>query len=355
VLQLRPGLEVFPAGDGTVLLLRDSLTAEYEIEDVDAGRLALLELLSDPHTTEELEAELAQRGTPLADLPAILAQLTELGVVVPAEPRNPDERHDRQLAYFAAARPGHSAAMQEALQQATVAVVGVGGLGSWAASALACAGVGHLVLVDDDTVELSNLNRQVLYRHADLGQAKVDVAAEALAAVDPDLTISARRERIDGPEKALKAIKGAAFVVETADWPPFELSRWLDAACQAQGIPRITAAQFPPRIRIGPTYLPGRTGCLECQERATRNAYPLYDRLAAHRRDRPGTAATLAPTSGMIGAALAMEVIHHLTGIAPPATAGAAFTIDLRDWSIERAAVERDPGCPRCARRTSSV
>jgi bacteriocin biosynthesis cyclodehydratase domain-containing protein len=348
VLRLRPDLEIFPAGDGVVLLIRDSLTAEYEIEDADESSLALLDLLRRPRTPEELATELERRGTPVRNLPEALAQLGELGVLVPAGPTHADARHERQLAYFDAVRPGSAAAMQRALAHATVAIVGLGGLGTWAASALAGAGVGHLVLVDDDVVELGNLNRQVLYRHADLGRAKVEVAVDALTALDPALRLTARRERVDGPAAARDVTTGAGFVVETADWPPYELSRWLDAACQEQAIPRITAAQFPPRIRIGPAYLPGITGCLECQERATRREYPLYDRLAAHRRDHPTPAATLGPASGIIGAALAMEVVHHLTGIALPATAGAAVTIDLRDWSIERTAVERDPGCPRC-------
>jgi bacteriocin biosynthesis cyclodehydratase domain-containing protein len=113
-------------------------------------------------------------------------------------------------------------------------------------------------------------------------------------------------------------------------------------------VPRIVAAQFPPRVRIGPSYIPGTTGCLACQERALRRDHPLYDRVAEFRAGRPVVAATLGPASGIIGAAIAMDVVHHLTGIAAPATAGVGLTIDLRDWSVERAEVERDPDCPRC-------
>jgi molybdopterin-synthase adenylyltransferase len=138
-------------------------------------------------------------------------------------------------------------------------------------------------------------------------------------------------------------------VIETADWPPFELSRWLDAACWPRGVPRIVAAQFPPHVRIGPTYVPGRTACLDCQERAARREYPLYDRLVAFRASRPAVAATLGPASGIIGTAIAMDVVHHLTGIAEPATAGSGLLLDLRDWSITRHPVERDPACRRCS------
>ena len=337
MLRLQPGLEVFPDGD-TVYLIRDGTTAEFVIEGADAALIALLDRLREPCD------------------PAPSPELDELrahGLVVEAVPEAPldpesQARYGRQLRYFAATRPGHAAAAQRALASATVTIVGTGGLGTWTASALACAGLGRLVLVDDDTIELGNLNRQILYRRADVGRPKVEVADEALTAFNPAITIVPRRRRVDGPAAAAEIVEGADFVVETADWPPYELSRWLDAACRRHRIPRITAAQFPPYVRIGPAYLPGRPGCLECQERAARRAFPLYDRLQAHRRDRPETAATLGPASGIIGAALAMEVTHHLTGIATPATAGAGITIDLRDWSVQRDAIERDPGCRSC-------
>ena len=85
-------------------------------------------------------------------------------------------------------RAGSSASdMQLALRNATVVVLGAGGLGSWTMAGLACAGVGRIVAVDDDTIELSNLNRQVLYRMSDIGRRKVDVAAEALRGLNPEI------------------------------------------------------------------------------------------------------------------------------------------------------------------------
>jgi molybdopterin-synthase adenylyltransferase len=234
------------------------------------------------------------------------------------------------------------------LRGASVTVVGVGGLGTWAAAGLASSGVGHLRLVDDDAIDLSNLNRQVLYRREDVGRPKVEVAAEALAAFNPELRLTPMAVRVDGPEAAEAVADGADFVVETADWPPYELSRWLDAACWPRGVPRIVAAQFPPRVRIGPTYVPGRTGCLTCQEREIQREYPLYERLQAFRAARHEVAPTLGPASGIIGTTIAMEVVHHLTGIAPPATTGVGLTLDLRDWSLERESVPSAPDCERC-------
>jgi len=357
-LRLKRTVEVFPASDGAIYLLRGGGEADFAIERAEPRERALLGLLRDgADSAGELAARLVEQGhdADVASVAETLDDLAGLGLLEEADGAaerllgsEQAARYDRQLAYFADLEPGGAAAAQLRLARARVAIVGVGGLGTWTAAALACAGVGRLVLVDDDRVDLSNLNRQLLYRRADVGRPKVEVAAEALTAFNPAITIVARRRRVDEPAAAAEIVEGADFVVETADWPPYELSRWLDAACRRHRIPRITAAQFPPYVRIGPAYLPGRPGCLECQERAARRAFPLYDRLQAHRRDRPETAATLGPASGIIGAALAMEVTHHLTGIATPATAGAGITIDLRDWSVQRDAIERDPGCRSC-------
>jgi molybdopterin-synthase adenylyltransferase len=356
MIRLKQALEVFPVGDGSVYLLRDGYLAEFVIDDVDEPRLALLRMLERPRAMDELRA----LQIPERELRGMLDDLREAGVLEDAAVEDRDllteeewARYDRQLVYFADVDPGRAAQIQARLRDATVVIVGVGGLGTWAAAGLASAGVGRLVLIDDDVVDLSNLNRQVLYRRSDVGRPKAEVAAEALAAFNPELALTAIVERVDGPERAAAAADGADFLVETADWPPFRLSRWLDAACWPRGVPRIVAAQFPPRVRVGPTYIPGATGCLACQERALRRDWPLYDRLAEFRAGRPVVAATLGPASGIIGAAIAMDVVHHLTGIAAPATAGAGLTIDLRDWSVERTEVDRDPDCPECG--TNSV
>jgi hypothetical protein len=259
MVRLKQALEVFPVGDGSVYLLRDGYLAEFVIQDVDEPQLTLLRLLEQPRSVEELLASVA---IPEPRLRGMLDDLREVGALddAPAEDRallSEEEwaRYDRQLVYFSDVRPGRAAEVQGRLRDATVTIVGVGGLGTWAAAGLASAGVGRLVLVDDDVVDLSNLNRQVLYRRADIGRPKAEVAAEALAAFNPQLTLRPVTARVDGPARAAAVVDGADFVVETADWPPYRLSRWLDAACTPRGVPRIAAAQFPPRVRIGPTYI----------------------------------------------------------------------------------------------------
>ena len=104
----------------------------------------------------------------------------------------------------------------------------------------------------------------------------------------------------------------------------------------------------PPVARVGPLYVPGRTGCFECQERAYRRDFPLYDELVDRRRGRSSPAATLGPVCAIVGGQVALEALHLLTGLCAPATLGTAWLYDLRTMEITREVVTRDPECPVC-------
>lgn len=359
-IALKRTLEVLHASNGTTYVLRGGADAEFLIEQSTARERDLLDLLIEgAPTRSDLRERLLARGHDVepALLDSTLDELGGLGLLeeppaAAALGATAAERYDRQLAYFADLRPGESVALQRRLASARVAMVGVGGLGTWTAAALACAGVGHLTLIDDDRVELSNLNRQFLYRHADLGRLKADAAADALAAFDPELELTVLAQRVAGPADAERVAAGHDVVVELADRPPHELSRWLDGACWEAGIARISAAQFPPLLRIGPTYVPGRTACLLCQERGARDGFPLYDEFVAMRRARLPVTSTLGSIAAMIGAAVAGDVVHHLTGLMDPASLGTALILDVRDLSVRREPIERDPECPRCGEGT---
>lgn len=362
---LKRSVEVFEASDGAIYLLRGGGDAEFVVREPTPLDRAVLGLLTRGDTTrEDLLERLRARGLSVDGdaVAAELAGLEEAGVLEPPRPAegagpaglSPEEleRFDRQLIYLADLAPDTPApVLQARLRVATVVILGCGGLGSWTACGLACAGIGALVLVDDDTVALSNLNRQLLFRESDVGRRKVDAAAEALTAFNPRMEVRPVARRVGSAADVAELVAGASLVVGTADWPPYEISRWINEACVAGGVPFLTAGQSPPTIRVGPLHVPGETACLACQESATRRDFPLYDELVDFRRRRDSTAATLGPASGAIGSILAMEAVHHLTGAVAPATRGAGLVLDLRTLTARLEPVERDPACPVCGPR----
>lgn len=355
--RLKRSIDAFPASDGSLYLLRTGVDEEYAVEDPTDRDRVVLELLGAGYVSEAaLVAECERRGVASDGIAETLAALEHGGFVERAGGGNllteqERERYDRQLIYFAdLAEPGVLAEeLQLRLKEATVVVLGTGGLGSWTACGLACAGVGSLVLIDDDRVELSNLNRQILFGEDDVGGLKVDMAKRALHAHNPDLQIRAVERRVRGPEDLKDVLDGASLLIAVADWPPYELPRWVNRACVEAGVPHISAGQHLPLNRVGPTVVPGRSACLECEERRARRDYPLYDEVTEFRTANQVDAATIAPASGILGSMLAMEAIHLLTGVSPPSSLNAVLMFDLRTMVVTREEIERDPDCPVCA------
>ena len=338
LLRHRPEVELVPSESGELYLLEAGTERTVVIRDADAADRALLDALAAGPTA--VEPDQRERVAPLEAAGLLLR-------CDPGAPLAPGEalRFDRQLPYFAGY--GDPADVQRRLRAAGVLVLGCGGLGTWALAALACSGVGRLVLVDDDAVDLSNLNRQFLYGLRDVGRLKVEACAAWVRGFDPAIAVHTVAARVEGADDVERLLRGVQAVVLAADWPPYELARWVNSACLRAGVPFIAAGQQPPLAKIGPTYLTPGGPCFACHERSLERDFPRYPELAEHRRRHPVPATTLGPASAAIGGLLAAEVVHLLIG-APPATAGCAVLLDLRTLTVRHERVERDPACPLC-------
>jgi molybdopterin-synthase adenylyltransferase len=340
--RLHSSIELFPAEDGDIYLLRPGAAPPIVVRRPDDAARSLLERLID----EPVEAPAG------SDTLELLKPLIAAGALVDAIETTPlpaelADRFARQLPYFA--ESGDPAGTQLHLRRSTVAVLGCGGLGTWALGALACLGIGRFTLIDDDVVELGNLNRQVLYARHDVGRPKVECAAKWVNALDGDVKVRSMRRRISGPRDAAEAVDGADVVILAADAPPYELGRWVNGACVAAGIPFMTAGQQPPLLKVGPTFVPGRGPCFACHERWLAVAFPLYPQVAEYRRRHPTPATTLGPASGVVGTLMALEVMQLLIGPGPVATQGRALLIDMRTLEQRWEAFEREPACPVCS------
>jgi molybdopterin-synthase adenylyltransferase len=244
---------------------------------------------------------------------------------------------------------------QERLRDAKVAVLGVGGLGCWSALALACTGIGEMRLIDSDEVEVSNLNRQIIYMEADLGFPKAERAADRLRAFNSQMRVISEHRRLESQADISEFIAGSDVVIDAADWPAHEIELWCNAACFDAGIPYITMSHFPPIARVGPLYVPGETGCYLCQLAEYRREYPFFDLVQEQRRAKPSPAATLGPVCGLIGSHVALDVLHLLTGLSKPSTHGVAHIYDLRTMEVKRESVTAESGCLVCGNEKSQA
>jgi len=234
---------------------------------------------------------------------------------------------------------------QQRLLQSHALIIGMGGLGSPLALYLAAAGVGRLTLVDFDTVDLSNLQRQILHGEADIGRTKVASAADSLRALNPDVELHTIDRRLDGP--ALQAAVAQADVVLDASdnfTTRFEINR----ACVQSGTPLVSGAAvglegqvsvFPNRGDDDPCYR-----CLY-QEQG--------DEQDAGNWASCSETGVLAPVVGIIGSIQAAEAIKVLTGLGTT-LAGRLLVLDASGMEFRQMRLPRDPHCPVCHRRDAA-
>lgn len=239
-------------------------------------------------------------------------------------------RYSRQIML-----PEVDIAGQEAWLKSTVLIIGVGGLGSPVAMYLAAAGVGRLVLVDDDKVELTNLQRQIIHRTETIGQSKVASAKAALAALNPDIQVDAIDGRLEG-EALEQQVIAADLVVDCSD--NFATRFALNDACVKHKKPLVSGAA----IR-----LEGQVAVFDSR----RDDAPCYRCLYRDGDEESLTCAdsgVLAPLVGIIGSVQAMEALKVLADIGEPLV-GKLLLLDGRHMDWRTLKLRRDPECPCCA------
>jgi len=237
-------------------------------------------------------------------------------------------RHARHLAL---AQVG--AAGQERISNATALLIGVGGIGCPAASYLAASGVGHLVLCDFDTVDATNLGRQILYGPDDIGKPKAEVAAARLAAINPDIEITAVDRRLD--DEALAAYVGKADVVLDGS-DNFATRFQVNDACVVSDTCLISGAAIRLEGQVtefGPDY--STSPCYRC----------LYKEADESLENCAGNG-VLGPVPGAIGALMAVEALKFLAGMESPR--GVLRLFDATSGEFRSVAVKKRSDCPVC-------
>lgn len=350
-----------PLGNGRIRIGADFGIAS-EIQDDDQGNVwYLLGLLDGAHTEVEIAAAMGRRcsGVTPANVLGMLGTLIDMGFVEDAATPPPAalsaaelNRYRRNLEFFSFFHQPPLAAgdFQLRLREASVTVLGLGGLGSWVAMNLAAIGVGHLVLVDHDRVELMNLNRQVLYTENDIGRSKVEAAAERLAQVNPHTRLDVIEAKVDGVAAARACMTGRDLLVCAADRPRLLIYQWLNEAALAEGVTWIRGGNDGLTVNLF-MHEPYRTACFECLEQ---DALAQYPEFAAARRhmvevvgDRTINPCT-APMAGMIGSIAALEVVRRLTGMAEPVTLGHRLVVDVQRMTTELLEGTRLDDCTVC-------
>jgi adenylyltransferase/sulfurtransferase len=238
-------------------------------------------------------------------------------------------RYSRQIML-----PQVDVAGQEKLRDTRMLIVGAGGLGSPAAMYLAAAGVGQLVIVDHDSVELSNLQRQLLHRDADIGRNKADSAQETLSTVNPEIVVTAIPAKLAG-ESLDSEIHSADVALDCTDnfTTRFEINR----ACVRQRTPLVSGAA----VRFE-----GQVSVFDSREVDSPCYRCLYEE-GSEPQETCSENGVLAPIVGIIGAIQALEALKLVLSIGS-GLSGRLLLFDglTQEWRTLK--LRRDPTCPVC-------
>ncbi|MEH6580356.1 MAG: molybdopterin-synthase adenylyltransferase MoeB [Halioglobus sp.] len=223
---------------------------------------------------------------------------------------------------------------QLSLRNATVLVVGLGGLGSPVALYLAGAGIGKLVLADGDAVDLSNLQRQIAHNSDDIGKNKAQSAAESIAALNPEVEVEVLPQSL-GEGDLSERVSAIDLVVDATDNYPVRYA--INRACIQAGIPMVSGSAIRSEGQVS-VFDPVKGGpCYRC----------LYPVDGSHTALSCSESGVLAPLVGVVGSLLAMEAIKVLADYGT-SLQGQLLLLDLRSMDVRKLTLPARQGCPDC-------
>ena len=225
---------------------------------------------------------------------------------------------------------------QERLAAARVLVVGAGGLGSPVALYLAAAGVGHLILADDDEVDLSNLQRQILHVEDRVGMSKAESGRRTLAALNPSVQVQPLVQRLNDDD-LLRLVGEVDLVLDCCD--NFATRHAVNRACVARRKPLVSGAA----IRFS-----GQISVFDLRDEEAPCYHCLFPEAEDVEELRCATTGVLGPLVGVVGSVQAIEAIKMLVGMGEPLV-GRLLCLDALTMQWQTLRYSRDPSCAVCA------
>ena len=298
----------------------------------------------------------------------IMAKLQQMHLLMEGASASPSvnfesdymERQERQIRFLAHFETDDMDRWeyQRRVRDARILILGAGGTGSQALLLLAAAGFLNITIVDFDKVELSNLNRQLIYLQKDVGQIKVEAAKQRIEGFNSSVKITALREKLDNHKRLVELMSKADICLCCADVPPILLRDTINTAGLDSNVPVIYGGIYADHVNIGPLVVPGKTGCFRCwnENRAQRNPdYRHYFNYIINQEKETGTSACNVWLYGTTGCGIAMgmggvvmDIIRFISGCAPVRTLGYQFKMNFCTFEIEKLEWPRIETCPAC-------
>lgn len=338
-----------------------------EIGEATDELRSLLALLDGTNDTPALQRAVAERHPNVSaeDVKEVLSALDSVGLLENAAAPEllteyEQERWSRNLGFFQTYSDltvGKSE-LQCRLADCRVALLGLGGIGSHVLFDLAAIGIRNVRLVDFDAIELSNLNRQILYRESDIGQQKVETARQRILEFNSSMKVDTIEMKLGSAEDIRSVVEGYDVAIAAVDRPKMHIVDWLNAGCVAARTTLIAGGVDTQRALYF-TVIPGLSGCVACWEGQASDTDPVAAEISAQMRiieeqQRPGERfgqdyAAFTPLVSVQTASVVAELVRIATGIEPPVALSKLIEIRFADFVARPAETwTRSPDCMVC-------
>ncbi|WP_102273685.1 HesA/MoeB/ThiF family protein [Cytobacillus massiliigabonensis] len=339
---------------GQKLSIGTTPNTAIEIEDPDRLIYSVLSKCNGETTVEEIHNNIIEDFPSISidDVKDIIKQVADMPYIMEdAELANHSnlneyyrERHSRNINFLSNFDPKGTQKYEymEKIINTTVILIGLGGVGSSILYNLASLGVKKVIGIDYDTVDLSNLNRQILYREKHIGMNKTDAASETIREFNSDVEFIPEYRKLSGYEDILNIIKthNADFVICAADKPPLWIYRWTNQACLETNTPWIYGGNSETTSYFQ-TIIPFESACYQCKEKYIYANFPeaveKYESILEGGYDAQNNCLTA--SSNVLGSFVIFDFIRTRTGIEKPLSINKLTYFDYKTYKIDSESV----------------
>ena len=287
-IRLKSGVDFFISAHSKSLIISPTFgTSTFQINEPYDLAWQMLKTLSEPISVANLKKRF--RSDDPSSFDVFLNFLAEKRLITSQSNDSQLNNHDtikykRQMAYFEQSETfsEEPSRCQKGLATKSIAIIGCGGAGAPIAELLAASGIGAIKLIDGDTIELSNLGRQIAYDEQDIGQPKTICLSKRLKRINPDIAVKTT-ECFVTEENMRGVLSENDFTVVAADWPMPDLLYWVDNVSFKNQTCYACISNSLPTIRIGPIFDPSKSLCYQKYENALEQKWPEvieYERVA---------------------------------------------------------------------------
>ena len=262
-------------------------------------------------------------------------------------------RYDRQMLLFQTVLGSYQLAFeaQHKLKKSRVALVGLGGVGSYAFYGLAAMGVGFLRVVEFDKVELTNLSRQILYEDRDIGKSKIEVAKKRGPRINPNCQFEFVETMVSNLDTCVQVLEGVDLAIIAADIPRGKIWPMFNEAAHVTGTPVLYGGSAQTWVVCGPLVIPNKTPCYECcGPEALRGDHPVVEFVRSRY-----TTALIDPYNATGASLFVLEAVKYLTAFQPCQIIGRTVLMNLGTYESYQVPGQTRDNCNFCGKNLTTT